>query len=220
MLAVAALGLIGFLVALASANMLAAPPQIFDPQASKLLGRWLYLTYQTNIICCTYFAACLADGVLLESVNAQALLRLFPLIFALGSFLTISYYALDHGNPENYRRKERCRPMYPYVHWCSHLEHGHALPLVLLHCATVKLPDDVSSLPTSRDARNIVAAYVLFYILIVHINKAHTGAWPYAVIDDMTRMGGMVLRSAFFAGLAAAFILLGVGSIKLLQWRV
>ena len=62
------------------------------------------------------------------------------------------YYALDHNNPENRRRKERCKPMYPYVHWCSHLEHGHALPLLMLHTATVDLPTGVV-LPTAESHR-------------------------------------------------------------------
>lgn len=73
-LGISALTFGGFSVALLSANMLAAPPQVFDPQASKILGRWLYL---------------------------KELLAMFPLIFAGGTFLTVTYYALDHFNPEN-----------------------------------------------------------------------------------------------------------------------
>jgi hypothetical protein len=71
---VVALCWLGFTVALFSAHMLAAPPQIFDPQASKLLGRWLYLTYQSNILCFLFFTANLVDGVLLDGLYHQRLL--------------------------------------------------------------------------------------------------------------------------------------------------
>jgi hypothetical protein len=99
------------------------------------------------------------------------------LSFALGTFLTLSYYVLDHNNPENYRRKERCKPMYPYVHWCSHLEHGHALPLLMIYTATlvVDLPVGIV-LPTAADACWCVGPYVLFYIFVVHVNRAYTGS--------------------------------------------
>ena len=43
--------------------------------------------------------------------------------------------------------------------------------------------------------------------------------WPYPVIDDMDRIGGAVLRCAFFAGLASAFVALGLGAVWLLQMR-
>jgi hypothetical protein len=141
-----------------------------------------------------------------------------PLFFALGTFLSLSYYALDHNNPENRRRKERVKAMYPYVHWCSHLEHGHALPLLLLHTATMDLPSS-SILPTAADACSSIGPYILFYVVVVHVNQAATGMWPYAVIDDVTRLGGAILRSIFFAFLAALFVALGVGGVALLQLR-
>ena len=201
---------LGFTVALMSCHMLAAPPQLFDPQASKLLGRWLYLTYQSNVLCTLYFSANLVDGVLLDGLyhqqlvmmckptltamhcdsrshfNIDVLMPAVPLCFALGTFLTLSYYALDHSNPENYRRKERCKPMYPYVHWCSHLEHGHALPIVMLHTATMSLPSGVV-LPTAADACRYIGPYILFYVVVVHVNRAATGSThaPLARSDRM-----------------------------------
>ena len=74
--AVVALSWVGFMVALFSAHMLAAPPQLFDPQASKILGRWLYLTYQSNILCSLYLSAALVDGLLLDGLYSQPLVTL------------------------------------------------------------------------------------------------------------------------------------------------
>ena len=74
--AVVALSWVGFMIALFSAHMLAAPPQLFDPQASKILGRWLYLTYQSNILCSLYFSAALVDGLVLDGLYHQPMMTL------------------------------------------------------------------------------------------------------------------------------------------------
>ena len=43
--------------------------------------------------------------------------------------------------------------------------------------------------------------------------------WPYAVIDDVTKLGGAVLRCIFFLVLTSLFVALGVGGVALLQLR-
>ena len=37
----------------------------------------------------------------------QILLKAFPLVFSLASFLIIAYYVLDHSNPANIERKDK-----------------------------------------------------------------------------------------------------------------
>ena len=56
-----------------------------------------------------------------------------------------------------------------------------------------------------------------WYLCLVHMNKYATGAWPYAVIDDVTRHGGAPLRCAFFAVLAAIFVGLGLVAVALVR---
>ena len=213
------LGFLGFNVALFAHHCLAAPPTLFDPQCSKVFGRWLYLTYQSNMIGTVYYGLSLVEAVLGAPSPLKAwLIRLFPLAFATGTFLTLAYYALDHFNPENFRRKERHKAAYPYIHWCSHLEHGHALPLIFLHGAVMELPPSVA-LPTSGVVFMTVGGYLIWYLIFVHVNHYLTGLWPYAVIDDVTRLGGAALRCVFFAGLTGLFIALGVAGAALLHNR-
>ena len=209
MFASAFVGFAGFNFAVFTAHMLAVPPMLFDPVCARVFNRWLYLTYQSNIMCMLYFGACLWSG---------APIQLFPLVFALGAFLTIAYYVLDHFNAETRRRKDVHKQIYPYIHWASHLEHGHALPLVLLHAATVELP--AGALPSDGDAARIVVGYNLFYLLLVHLNHALTGRWPYAVIDDVTRAGGVVGRLLFFAVLTAIFAAFALCGLAILRARV
>ena len=139
-------------------------------------------------------------------------------MFAVGSFLTIAYYALDHFNAENFRRKERHRAMYPFVHWCSHLEHGHALPLVVVHAACIRLPP-TAALPTHATVARTVSGYLVFYLILVHVNRHLTGLWPYAVIDDVTRVGGSAFRCLFFVGLMGIFVAFGAAGAAMLHMR-
>ena len=218
MLPAALVPFLGFNVAMLACHMAAVPPQLFDPGCTKYFNRWVYLTYQSNVICTIYFGVSLVDDVLGDGALTPWLLMLFPLIFALGTFLTLAYYALDHFNPENFRRKERHKAQYPYVHWCSHLEHGHALPLVLLHGATVRLSPG-AELPTSTDVARTVGVYYVFYLLWTHLNYSLTGLWQYPVINDVTRRGGIAMRIVFFAALGSLFIVFGVGGSALLHAR-
>lgn len=216
----AAVGFVGFNVALLSAHLMQPPPSLFDPQCSKFFGRWLYLTYQSNIMGVLYFSLALVDAVLIgaEGVLTEWLTTLFPLMFAEGTFLTLAYYALDHFNPENRRRKDRLQAGYPLIWPASHLEHGHALPLVVMHGAMMTLPSTVP-LPTNGTVAASVGAYLLFYLLLVHLNYHKTGLWPYPVIDDVTRTGGSALRGVFFLGLMGVFFAFGVAGAAVLRMR-
>lgn len=159
-----------------------------------------------------YYLASVLDT---DGMWRQPLLDLFPLMFAIGCFLTLAYYGLDHFNEEAIRQKERCRAEYPYVHLASHLEHGHALPLVLLHACTL----DVSGLQVpegylSTSAILYILCYILFYLLTIHLNRIWTGSWTYSVIDDVTRAYGSMGRFGFFITLAMAFVVFGVVGLR------
>ena len=71
---------------------------------SRYLGRFTFLTVQSNFILTGYFGfatACAAVGGGSSSsrkLDAFAV-RTFPLVFSLGAFLTFAYYGLDHFNP-------------------------------------------------------------------------------------------------------------------------
>ena len=95
MFGAAILGFVGFNVAMFM-HMCAPPPHLWDPQGTKYLGKLWYLTYQTNLIGCIYFGASIVGGQFLQTW----LYHLFPLMFTLGVFLTVSYYGLEHFNKE------------------------------------------------------------------------------------------------------------------------
>ena len=189
----------GFSVAIFSAHFLAAGPRFFDPQCTKYLSRGIYLTYWSNLTGVAYYGSHIAG------VDRQLLLRLFPMMFAAGCFLTVVYYILDFPNAESRRKKERCRAQFPYIFWNDHLAHGHALPLVLLHAMTLQAPAGLQ-LPTIADATFFVGVFAGCYLVAVHVNHWLTGAWPYPIIDEITRAGGVLGRCGFFAALLAALI--------------
>ena len=145
-----------------------------------------------------YFAACIysALGFGLDSVVVQ----LFPLAFALGSFLTVAYYGLDHFNPENVKRRAHFSVRgYPYIGISAHTQHGLALPLVVLHASRLQMeakPEDSTILLT-------VGGYLAFYITYTFVNKAVSGAWVYPIIDDAQKAAGMAGVCIFVVCLCA-----------------
>ena len=82
------------------------PPEKFAPIVSQYLGRMAYLTCQTNHLVTLYYAVVVLDAVRPSAATNKVVLKLFPLVFALGFFLTIAYYLLDHSNPENQKKKD------------------------------------------------------------------------------------------------------------------
>lgn len=203
---------IGFAQALFASHWLDAPPLLYDPVCPKHLGRCLYLTYHSNVMGLLYFGAATFEGAT-GALGPAALLRFFPLVFGAEAFMTIAYFALDHGNPENFRRKERNRKKYPHVHLCSWLQHAHALPLVLLHAYTVELA------PPAELPLTPALGFMAYYLALVHANWLVTGRWPYAVVDDVERAGGWPARCAFFLALAGAFVGFAAGGVALLKAR-
>lgn len=210
------LGLVGYTTAMLAHYFLAVPTHRFDPVASRYLGDVLYLTFHTNFIGTIFMGVAVIDGTLQLGFD-RLLWTLLPLPFAMGIFMTLAYYSLDHFNIVNFQRKERHRAAYPHVHICSHLEHAHSAPLVIIYALCAHNRDRLVA-PSDADASLLVAAYMLFYIALVHANNYATGAWPYAIIDDVTRKGGSAARGVFFVVLSSAFVGLALGGLRLMRW--
>ena len=118
---VVALCACGFALSFVSPALWGVPVSKFSPNKSQLLSRFTFLTSQTNFIGMVYYCVLFGCSVLridtgIDSYQSPAS-TLFPLVFALGAFLTIAYYGLDHFNPESLRlRAMWCTNGYPYIH--------------------------------------------------------------------------------------------------------
>jgi len=192
--------------ALLSNMFLAVDPRKFMPLATQYFGRLTFLTVQSNILMTAYYAAVLGAVLSHENTSAQEelLVRLFPLCFSLGTFLTVAYYALDHFNPENVKKRAAfAKTGYPYVEIASHLEHGLALPAVLLF--TYNLDVDIPG-PQVEDILRYVVGYVGFYLAFTHVNKFMTGVWVYPIIEDVSKAAGHLGRTVFLLALVCVFV--------------
>ena len=183
-LSVSLAGFIGFAIELASSK-LEPPWQLNKNPALKMLGQFSWLTFQTNCIGTIYFAVAVLSSL---GFGLDAfVIQLYPLVFALGSFLTVSYYALDHFNPENLKRRLHfAQNGFPWIGTSAHTQHALALPLVVMHalCLQVAMtPDDTTILLT-------VGGYLAFYLGFTFVNKKVSGAWVYPVFDDAQKAGG------------------------------
>ena len=52
-----------------------------------------------------YYILVVVDALNPSAATNKAVAKLFPLFFALGVFLTLAYYVLDHPNPKNLDQK-------------------------------------------------------------------------------------------------------------------
>mmetsp|Transcript_6421 Transcript_6421/g.9841 ORF Transcript_6421/g.9841 Transcript_6421/m.9841 type:complete len:216 (-) Transcript_6421:180-827(-) len=181
------------------------PPEVLDPVLTKPLGRWTYLTFQSNILLLVFFTVA-SLAALFPILSLQWFVAsFFPLAFALGVFLTTAYYTLDHFNPEQVKKRaELQKSGYPMLPVAMHLEHGMALPMTTFYTYNALKPEGMSM------SVIIVAAYTLFYLIQVHYVKSLTGKWVYPFIDDITATGGALFRNVFFVGLMCIFTGLGV----------
>ena len=118
--------LLGFVCNIVSGYFLAVPPEKIQPVPTQYLGRLSFLTFQTNVLCAIFYAGVLLD---MEAIAT----KMYPLAFALGVFLTLAYYGLDHFNLDQVRRRLAWQRDYPWVHASAHGEHASALPLTLLY---------------------------------------------------------------------------------------
>lgn len=203
---VAGLCLVGFLVEFFSTFLFNAPPTITNPIPTSIFGRSSYLTIQTNFLNSIYFALyvwfCFFGGERVKTL----LVRLLPLSFALGCFITIGYYGLDHFNEHNVVLKNSLVPSYPYIWVGSHLEHCFALPAVFLH-ATTYPADKFGVTPTNSDVLMIAGSFIVYYAIFIELNHTLTGGWVYPVLDDVFKAGGEFAKNALLAGICVVSLL-------------
>jgi len=189
--------LCGFLISIYSTYFLGVPPQKIQPIATQFLGRWSYLTFQTNVLCTLFYGCVLAD---IEAITTH----MYPLAFSLGVFLTLAYYGLDHFNAEQVHRRRVWKREYPWVQVSAHAEHALALPLTLAYACASR--DPALPVPPTSDITVCVAGYMAFYLILVHANKYATGQWIYPIFDDVTKAGGAAGRVAFILVLCGVIV--------------
>lgn len=197
---VAVLGFAIFVVGFGAQFCVPAPTANFAQYA----GRLTFLTVQTNCIGCLYFLGVVLASVFgVKSLNS-VLRRLFPLMFSLGMFLTLAYYALDHFNPKAAKkRKQWFDNGHLYVHWSTHAEHAFALPAVLLYAKNFNLA------PSRSDVPLFVGGYASLYLCFTFVTNQLTGEWVYPIFTDVQNNAGDTALVVFLLALVSLCVALG-----------
>ena len=171
---------------------------------AQYTGRLTFLTVQTNWIGTFYFLGVILATIFeVKSLNT-VLRRLFPLVFSLGAFLTIAYYALDHFNPKSAKlRQGWFDDGYLYVHWSAHVEHALALPAVLLYAKNFNF------VPSRSDVPPFVGGYATLYLGFTHVLHHKTGGWVYPIFTDIQNSAGNPGLLVFQMALVSVFVALG-----------
>jgi len=218
-LPISACCLIGYGVQLCSGRYI--PGYIFSPGPTRYLGSIVFLTVQTNVIGVLYFSLCMISSPLGSASLDSLLMRLFPLVFALGIFLTAAYYGLEYTNPNNKQAKRALTAQgYRYVYLSSHLEHGFAGPLTLLFAASVRLQllQPGVGPPAAEDANLYVGGFLLYYFALTLANRKATGCWVYPIFNDVSDAGGSLALGVFMAAVMLLSVCLGHAGISLLHY--
>merc|ERR550514_290281 len=128
-------------IAIVAHCAIAIPPQKYAADAMKYFGRAVFLTIQTQWILLLYGILGIVAAIVDSAALDEVVLRVFPLAFALGFFLSIGYYALDHNNPEVVaRRLTWAEKGYPRATLAGHCEHALATPTAIVLALTVRTP--------------------------------------------------------------------------------
>merc|ERR1712032_284924 len=149
-------------VAIGTNVFLSCPLHTVRPAIAAYTGRFSCVTnlsVQSNWIGTVYFFCAVLATCFGFTFLEKVLVRLFPLTFGLGFFLTIAYYALDHFNPEAVKiRRSLFQKGYKYVYVVAHLEHVFALPAVVLYAR------NFNATPRSSDIVGLVGGYAVAYL--------------------------------------------------------
>ena len=218
---VALIGVSLYSLCMYSSSYWAAKPQDFAPILTKYTGRWSFLTFHSNFLNFVYWLLLLLTCISKKRITSleKFCIQIYPLMFTLGVFICVGYYALDHFNPVNMSRKIMLQQTkYPMIFYSSHCEHGHALPAALLLAFNLRKNDDLfKNIPTVSDVFYMVGGYIIFYLIEVHWIYYNTGEWVYPVIKDVTMQGGDIARIAFLGILTGINILLGLAGLVLVN---
>lgn len=202
--------LAGFSSAFLAVFLLRPPPHKadkFGKQVMAYFGRFVFLTVQTNFTGVLYFSAAFAASLTGSVPLHSFTVRMFPLMFALGTLLTPLYYAGDHFNPAKKVRNQELKEMgYRHVHIADHLEHAPALPLAFLEALVFP-----GTAPDSGWSILLTSVYIFFYLGITIINRNLTGVWTYPLFDDAQNAGGYLGVGGVVLVVAAFLSMLGLG---------
>jgi len=189
---------------------LGVPCHIEYPELGKYFGKWVMLTFQTNVFCLAYSLLCTAAAISPSSTLDEWIVRLFPLYFMLAVFLTAGYYATVHFNKSGTDgRRFFAENGYPYIVLSKHASHGHATGLAVIMCGALR------TAPTSQDVVLCTGPFLLEYLLLTCLNFRLTGLWMYPFLDDAARKNGarglalvivMIMGIGATCGLLAKFL--------------
>ena len=169
---IAAVCAAGFLIAILAHVFLVPPPHMKRPEP-MLLGSLTFLTVQSNLICYYY------SFMRLLAPDGEIVRLLYPLAFALGVILTPLYYGLNHFVAEKIRLDGVwIKKGWVWIPLANHLEHAHALPLMLLDAA-----GSAHAATTNAEVYVVCGGYIGFYLLITLLQKHIHGGWVYPVYD-------------------------------------
>jgi hypothetical protein len=211
--AIASVCLLNYAIAVWSGIYLGVPPKVYNPTVTKIFGNFVYLTYCANFVGACYFSAHWLAAVSGNDALDAALVRLFPVTFTLGCFMSVAYYGLDYFNEDNRRRKAAQKKHYPYCEVSSHLEHGLPLPTVLGFALSLRVDPASDAGSVAAQLRQQSFDLPIFicmcgYVAMLHYNKSATGLWAYGLFDDVTRSAGVAGRCALVAALMLAALAL------------
>jgi len=203
----------------------AAEPKDFAPKLTVYTGRLSFLTYHSNVLNFLYWCLIVIVCFVLSKTNKYKsilerwIVKLFPLMFTLASFISLGYYALDHFNPINMSKKNALsRGKYPMIWASSHCEHAHGIIAAILMALFMKrLP--YSNEPTVNDCLYQVPSYIFFYLIEVHWIYYNTGEWVYPVLKDVTLQGGALARILLMITLAGINVLFGLIGLAIFNSR-
>eukprot|EP00930_Biecheleria_cincta_P004218 TRINITY_DN105116_c0_g1_i1.p1 TRINITY_DN105116_c0_g1~~TRINITY_DN105116_c0_g1_i1.p1 ORF type:complete len:266 (+),score=29.35 TRINITY_DN105116_c0_g1_i1:70-867(+) len=195
------------------------PPKQEDAvfNASKYLGRWLFLTRH----CLAFQASHMLLSVLASLCQSTHLARLtdgLTLVMGmLGCFVTVQYFMLVHSHPSFQEKSQTCAKWNPPYKFKEVMifTHSFALPLALLDVCVakdrVRLAQDCSVIATAL----LALFYVVFYVMFITINRWATGEWPYAFMDDLQTLRKWAVFIAAQTGILYAFGLVLFGLMQL-----
>jgi len=160
------------LAAISVATPFVALPPASTKSRCRVFGHYTFLTSQSNLILLAY------HGLRLVAPESWLATHAFPLAFALGFGLTIMYYALCHFLEEKAREdKLWIEKGYTLIPIANHLEHGFALPLAVIDA----LFGGHAGETTFADTRLFVVGYIIFYLILILVNKKLTHEWVYPI---------------------------------------
>jgi len=207
-------------LAMFSSYAFSVPASLVLPVASKHLGRFVFLTFQSNLFLMGYYTVSVATHVRSMPGLEQALVTLHPLAFGLGTFLTASHYALNHFNPKQVERRAYFQENgYPMVNLDVHLEHGFAAPGIVFFTMNLNLLSTSLAAPTTTAIYRYVGGYLGYYLAQTHVNRWVTGEWPYPFIDSIEKASGWLGTTSMFAGLTGLFFALGFAGKAVFGYR-